>query len=127
MEATVNTPTVTSWRTGALALALVSIAYAPVSWLVDGITPSYVVYPLLLLVGLWRYRHGAGMLFFGVTATIFVIVHAPFTWAAVAGGTNPANGSPVHHPVEWIVSLLVLPVLTATAGFVAWRREGAAR
>jgi hypothetical protein len=60
----------------------------------DGVTPSYIVYPLVLLVGLWRYRRGGGTLFFGIAATVFLLIHLPFAWAAVTdSGSNPYKDS----------------------------------
>ena len=105
-----------------LALVLVSLACAPVSWVMDGATPSWIVYPLVLLVGLWRYRRGGGTLFFGIAATVFLLIHLPFAWAAVTdSGKNPYKDSAPYNPVEWIVTLFAVPLATAIAGFLAWR------
>jgi hypothetical protein len=60
-----------------ITLVIASLACAPVSWITDGVTPSFIVYPLVLLVGLWRYRRGGGTLFFGIAASIFLLVHRP--------------------------------------------------
>jgi hypothetical protein len=105
-----------------LALVAASLACAPVSWVTDGVTPSFIVYPLVLLVGLWRYRRGGGTLFFGIAATVFLLVHLPFAWAAVTdSGENPYKDSAPYNPVEWLVTLFVVPLATAIAGFLAWR------
>jgi hypothetical protein len=105
-----------------LALVLVSLACAPVSRVLDGVTPSMIVYPLVLLVGLWRFRRGGGSLFFAIAATIFLLVHLPFTWAAITdSGENPSNASRPYNPAEWIVTLFAVPLATAIAGFLAWR------
>jgi hypothetical protein len=105
-----------------LVMALASLACAPVSWVMDGVTPSFIVYPLVLLVGLWRWRRGGGTLFFAIAATIFLLVHLPFTWAAITdSGENPYKSSSPYNPAEWIVTLFVVPLLTAAAGLLAWR------
>jgi hypothetical protein len=107
-----------------LVLVVASLVGAPVSWLLDGLTPSFVVYPLVLLVGLWRYRRGGGTLFFGIAATIFLLVHLPFAWAAITdSGTNPGNASAPYNPREWLVTMLAIPLMTASAGFFAWRER----
>jgi hypothetical protein len=103
-------------------LVVASLACAPVSWAMDGVTPSFIVYPLVLLVGLWRYRRRGGTLFFGIAATVFLLVHLPFAWAAITdSGTNPYKDSAPYNPVEWLVTLFVVPLATAIAGFLAWR------
>lgn len=107
-----------------LTLVGASLVSAPVSWVMDGLTPSFVVYPLLLLVGLWRHHRGRGTLFFGIAATTFLLVHLPFTWAAITdSGSNPANASSPYNPREWLVTMLALPLMTATAGVLAWRER----
>jgi hypothetical protein len=103
-------------------LVLASLACAPVSWVLDGVTPSFVVYPLVLLVGLWRFRRGGGTLFFGIAASVFLLIHLPFSWAAISdSGKNPYKASAPYEPVEWLVTLFAVPLATAIAGFRAWR------
>jgi hypothetical protein len=105
-----------------LVLVAAGFACAPVSWIVDGITPSWVVYPIALAVGLWRRSRGGGTLYFGIAATVFLLVHLPWTWAAVSGSdTNPLDSTLPSHPVEWVVTLFAIPLLTAAAGFAAYR------
>jgi hypothetical protein len=122
----------TWWQTSSrrvvlLALVLASLACAPVSWIFDGVTPSFLVYPLVLLVGLWRFRRGGGTLFFAVAASVFLLIHLPFTWAAITdSGENPYKASAPYNPIEWLITLFVIPLATAIAGFVAWRDRRAA-
>jgi len=112
----------TPWRVALLALVLASLATVPWSWVVDGFTPSFIVYPLALLVGLWRMRRGGGTLYFGVAASIFLLVHAPWAWTAFTGErTGPLPDDLAIHRFEWAVTLFVVPLLTAIAGFGAWR------
>ncbi len=114
--------TAATWTRIMLVLVLAGLACAPVSWIVDGVTPSFVVYPVALLVGLWRRSRGAGTLYFGIAATIFLLIHLPFTWAAVTGSdANPANHTQPSHPVEWLVTLFLVPLATAIVGLVCWR------
>jgi len=125
MEARLRAWGVSSPRRAVLfVLVLASLASAPISWALDGLTPSQVVYPLVLLIGLWRYRRGGGTLFFGVAAVVFLLVHLPFTWAAITdSGENPFDESAPYNPVEWFVTVFALPLATAAAGFLAWRER----
>src|SRR4051794_21953615 len=88
-----------------LLLVAASFVCAPVSWIVDGVTPSWVVYPIVLAIGLWRHSRGGGTLYFGIAATLFLLVHLPWTWVAVTGGTNPVDAGLSVHPVAWIATL----------------------
>jgi len=116
--------TAVPWARILLVLVIASLACAPISWIVDGVTPSFVVYPVALLVGLWRRNRGAGTLYFGVAGTTFVLIHLPFTWASVTGAdTNPVNHSVPAQPVEWLITLFLVPLAMAIAGFVCWRRQ----
>lgn len=124
METTLDALSASVSRRAVLfALVLASLVTAPISWIVDGVTPSFVVYPLVLLFGLWRMRRGGGTLYFAIAATVFLVVHLPWTWAAFTGelpGMLPDDLA--MHRVEWAVSLFVVPLLTALAGAAAWRR-----
>ncbi|MDQ2984247.1 MAG: hypothetical protein M3R70_10045 [Actinomycetota bacterium] len=114
-------PRLSPRRLTVLALVLASLACAPVSWALDGFTPSFIVYPLVLLGGLWRFRRGGGTLFFAIAATVFLLIHLPFTWAAITdSGENPYKASRPYEPVEWLVTLFAVPLATAIAGLLAW-------
>lgn len=125
MNHTITAPrTRTSPEQILLLLIAASFACAPVSWIVDGVTPSWVVYPIVLAIGLWRRSRGRGTLYFGIAATVFLLIHVPWTWAAVTSrDTNPLDSTLPSHPVEWIVTLFAIPLLTAAAGFTAWRAK----
>jgi len=118
-----------NWRTVLLALVVVSLACAPVSWIDDGFTLSWIIYPLILMVGLWRMWRGHGTLYFGIVGTIFLLVHIPFTWAALFGSQSPTGAARPYNPVQWLITLFAVPLLTAIAGFLAWReaRKGRPR
>ncbi|MDQ3823164.1 MAG: hypothetical protein M3321_07980 [Actinomycetota bacterium] len=112
------------WRGALVGLVLVSLACAPVSWVDEGFTPSWVVYPIALLVGLYRLRRGGetGTLYVGIAALVFLIVHLPWTYAAVFGDENPLNPDREFSPVQWLVTLFAIPLATAVVAWLA-RRE----
>jgi hypothetical protein len=123
MEATVTgSVTATPRRTTLLVLVVASLACAPWSWIVDGLTPSWVVYPIVLLAGLWRMREGGGTLYFAIAAAVFFLVHLPWAWTAFTGErTSFLPDDLAVHRFEWAVTLFAVPLLTAVAGFAAWR------
>jgi hypothetical protein len=123
MEATVTgSATASPRRTILLVLVIASLVCAPWSWIVDGLTPSWVVYPIVLLVGLWRMRRRGGTLYFGIAAVVFFLVHLPWAWTAFTGErTGFLPGDLAIHRFEWAVTLFAVPLLTAVAGFAAWR------
>jgi hypothetical protein len=122
-ESVVATP----WRRALTAFVVLSLLCAPVSWVDDGITPSWIVYPILLLLALWRLRSGKGALMVGVVALVFLLVHLPFTWAALSGAdTSPSNPDLPTSPVQWLVTLFVVPALTSAVGWITWLKERAA-
>jgi hypothetical protein len=112
-----------NWQTVLFALVVVSLACAPVSWVDDGLTPSWIIYPLILLVGLWRMWRGHGTLYFGIAGTIFLLVHLPFTWAALFGSQSPSGADKPYNPVQWLITLFIVPLSTVIAGFLAWRKS----
>ncbi len=112
------------WRRLLMPAIVVSLLCAPWSWLDDGITPSWIVYPLVLLVGAWRVREGHGALFLGVAALVFLVVHLPWTWAAITGAeTNPLNRESPSSPVQWLLTLFVVPLAASVIGWAAWVAE----
>jgi hypothetical protein len=114
------------WRRALMVLTVVSLLCAPWSWVDDGVTPSWIVYPILLLVGLWRLRSGHGALYVGIVALVFLLVHLPFTWAAITGAdTNPSNADLEVSPVQWLITLFVVPVLTSAVRWFTWVKERA--
>jgi hypothetical protein len=113
--------TATPRRTVLFALVLASLACAPWSWIVDGLTPSWVVYPIVLLVGLWRMRGRGGTLYFAIAAAVFFLVHLPWTWTAFTGERTGFLPDDLDvHRFEWAITLFALPLLTAIAGLAAW-------
>src|SRR5688572_4444911 len=89
-----------------VAVIVVSLLCAPVSWVDDGITPSWIVYPIVLLIALWRVSRGSGALFVGIAALVFLIVHLPWTYAALTGADkNPLDRASPSSPVQWLITL----------------------
>ena len=116
------------WRRAVFALVIVSLLCAPVSWIDDGITPSWIVYPIVLIVALWRLRGGKGALFVGVAALVFLLVHLPWTYAAITGADeNPLDRSSPSSPVQWLITLFAVPLATSAVGFLTWMRERSGR
>jgi hypothetical protein len=113
-----------TWRRVLIALVAISTACAPVSWIDEGVTPSWVVYPLALLVGLYRLRKGGttGTVFVGVAALVFLVVHLPFAYAAVFGDENPLDAEREFSPVQWTITLFLIPLATVIVAWLA-RRE----
>ena len=115
-------PSAGSRRVILAVLVVASLACAPWSWIVDGLTPSWAVYPIVLLIGLWRMRRGAGTLYFGVAAAVFLLVHLPWAWTTFTGErTGFIPDDLAVHRLEWAVTLFAVPLLTAAAGFLARR------
>ena len=110
------------------AVIVISLLCAPVSWIDDGITPSWIVYPVVLLIALWRVSRGSGALFVGIAALVFLVVHLPWTYAAITGADeNPLDRASPSSPVQWLITLFAVPVATCAVGFVIWFRERSQR
>ena len=113
-------------RTVLLVLIAVNLVCAPVSWIDDGITPSWIVYPIVLLVAGWRVVRGHGALFVAITATVFFLVHLPWTWAALTGADeNPLDRESPSSPLQWLITLCVVPLVTAAVAWWTWLQQRA--
>jgi len=121
-------PDVQAWRRALLVMIIVSLLCAPVSWVDDGITPSWVVYPIALIIALWRYRAGHGALFVAIAGFVFLIVHLRWSWAVIIGAENISidRESP-SSPVQWLITLWVVPLLTTAIGWTTWFKQRSAR
>jgi len=78
------------------------LVFAVTSWVVEGVTPSWVVFPIALVVGLARAQRGgsSGIIWLGLSAFVFLLVHLPFDRAALSGHcVNPADSDKACHPV----------------------------
>jgi hypothetical protein len=117
-------PDVQQWRRALPLMIILSLLCAPISWVDDGITPSWVVYPIVLLIALWRVRRGSGALFVGIAALVFLLVHLPWTWAGLTGADeNPLDRASPSSPVQWLITLFAVPLLTSTVGWATWFKE----
>ena len=124
MDADLKSGTAQSSRRVLLVVIILSLICAPISWVDDGVTPSFVVYPIVLLVALWRVLRGGGALFVGIAALVFLLVHLPWTWAALTGAdSNPLDRESPSSPVQWLVTLFAVPLLTTVAGWLIWFRD----
>ncbi|HWJ54174.1 MAG TPA: hypothetical protein VNT24_12435 [Propionibacteriaceae bacterium] len=117
-------PDVQPWRRALLVMIIVSLLCAPVSWIDDGITPSWVVYPIALIIALWRFRSGHGALFVAIASLVFLIVHLPWSWAAITGAeNNPLDRASPSSPVQWLITLSIVPLLTTAIGWITWFKQ----
>ena len=87
--------------------------------LTENLMPGWVVYPILLVIGLGLLRRRAttGALFLLGSAILFLLVYLPFTLLGQAGSACP-NCS---RTLLW-VTLFIVPLLTAFAAMMAWRQ-----
>ncbi len=87
--------------------------------LTENLMPGWVVYPVLLIIGLGLLRRRAitGAWFLLGSAILFLLVYLPFTLLGQADSACP-NCS---RPLLW-VTLFVVPLLTAFAAMMAWRQ-----
>ena len=116
-----------TWKRLLVALALLGLVFAVTSWIVEGVTPSWIVFPILLLVGLVRARRGgrSGTVWLGLSALVFLLVHLPFDKAALSDHcVDPADSDKACHPAWWLVSLGALPLLMVLAAGFAFREAG---
>jgi hypothetical protein len=88
--------------------------------LTEGVVPSWVVYPILLIIGLWMLRRRAvtGALFLLGSAALFLLVHLPFTLLVGLRGSQCPGCSPT---LLW-VTLFIVPLLTAFAAMMTWQQ-----
>jgi hypothetical protein len=115
-----------SWKRLLVALAFLGLIFAVTSWIVEGVTPSWVVFPILLLAGLFRARRGtSGTVWLGLSAMVFLLVHLPFDKAALSDHcVDPADSDKACHPAWWLVSLGAFPLLMVVAAVFAFREGG---
>jgi hypothetical protein len=48
-----------------------------------------------------------------IAALVFLIVHLPWSWAAITGAeNNPLDRESPSSPVQWLVTLFIVPLVT---------------
>jgi hypothetical protein len=110
-----------------IGLALLGFALAVTSWIVEGVTPSWVVFPILLVIGLLRARRGgtSGIVLLGIAALVFLFVHIPFVREALSDDcVNPVDSDKACHRVFWLVSLGLFPLAMVVTATLAFREAG---
>ena len=118
----------TTARKALLALVAVNLIDGVISIVDEGVTPSWVIYPILLVIGavlLLRRPGRIGIIFVGASALLFVLVHIPFTVEAFSSGpcVNPADADFECSPVLWPITLTAIPAATVIAAVWAWLQE----
>ncbi|MDQ2983115.1 MAG: hypothetical protein M3R70_04200 [Actinomycetota bacterium] len=116
-----------TWKRLLIALAGLGLIFAVTSWIVEGVTPSWIVFPILLLIGLVRIRRGgsSGTVWLGLSALVFLLVHIPFDNAALSDHcVNPGDSHKACHPAWWLVSLGLFPLLMVLTAVFAFREAG---
>jgi len=85
----------------------------------ESLMPGWVVYPILLIIGLGllRRRLITGALFLLGSAVLFLLIYLPFTLLGQVSGACPD----CSRPVLW-VTLFIVPLLTAFVAMMVWRQ-----
>jgi len=88
--------------------------------LTEGLVPSWVVYPLMLIIGLGLLRKRAitGALFLLGSAALFLLIHLPFTLLVGLRGSQCPDCSPT---LLW-VTLFIVPLLTTFLAMIVWQQ-----
>jgi hypothetical protein len=109
-----------NWIQILVAAVAINLLGGLVFTLTEGLVPSWVVYPILLIIGLWMLhkRPINGVLFLLGSATLFLLIHLPFTVLIGWRGSQCADCSPT---LLW-VTLFIVPLLTNFAAIMAWQQ-----
>jgi len=85
----------------------------------ESLMPGWVVYPILLIIGLGllRRRLITGALFLLGSAILFLLIYLPFTLLGQVSGACPD----CSRPLLW-VTLFIVPLLTAFVAMMVWRQ-----
>ena len=85
--------------------------------LTEGLVPSWVVYPIPLILGLWmlRRRTITGALFLLGSTALFLLIHLPFTVLIGLRGSQSPDCAPT---LLWVTLFIVLYVI----GGAKWNR-----
>lgn len=115
-----------SWRRWLVVAVVANLVGGAVFVFTHGIVPSWIIYPIFLIIGLIRLRQGGskGVVFLGVTALVFILVHFPFTPFGPEGSACQRTSGSCIQPILW-VSLFVLPLLALVVVWLAYREAKA--
>jgi D-alanyl-lipoteichoic acid acyltransferase DltB (MBOAT superfamily) len=111
-----------SWRRW-LVVAVIANLIGGAVWVIShAIVPSWIIYPIFLIIGLIRLRQGGskGIVFLGVTALVFILVHFPFTPFGPEGSVCKESFDPCIQSLGWI-SMFVLPLLALVVAWLTYR------
>jgi hypothetical protein len=123
-EATQDSDALDTLRQALVVLSVVNIVLSGISLLVEGFTPSAVVFPVLMGIGLWRLRGGGtkGSSFLAIASLVFLAVHVPFIGALLSSDCeNPFDGSACQ-PLLWATWLGLAPLATFSIATLVWRK-----
>ena len=89
--------------------------------LTEGLRPGWVVYPLLLIIGLGLLRRHVitGALFLFSSTILFLLIYLPFTLLVGSIGNNPCPDC--SQSLLWM-TLFIVPLLTTFIALMAWRQ-----
>ena len=113
-------------RNPLLLLAVVAnLVIAVVALVVEGLTPTTVLYPILVAAGGYRLlRSGSGAALLAGTAVVMLVVHVPFVAAALSGAcVHPVDAARACHEVLWLIYLAAAPAAMAVLAALAWARQ----
>jgi len=114
-------PPTTGWRGLLLGVTIIHLLNGVALTLLAGtLYPTYVVFPVLWIIGILRLRRGgkAGILWLGITSLAFLLLHLPLTL--------PELSNPTQLFVPTVIYNLA-SVLTITAAVQARRERLAAK
>ena len=108
-----------NWTSVLVAAVAANLLGGLVFVVTEALVPSWVVYPILLIIGLGLLRRRAitGVLFLLGSAVLFLLVHLPFTPFGPKGSACPD----CSQLLLW-VTLFIVPLLTAFVAMMAWRQ-----
>ncbi len=111
-----------TWKRVLLVMVAINLIAGLVFSVMVQLFPSWIVYPVFLIIGAWRLRKGGttGTVFLFVTAVIFILVHFPYTVFGPEGSGCADAGCP--RGLAWI-ALTVVPVITAVVAAIAWQQS----
>jgi hypothetical protein len=106
-----------NWAQILVAAVVANLLGGLVFTLTEALVPSWVVYPILLIIGLGLLRRRAitGAWFLLGSAALFLLIHLPFTLLGQAGSVCPDCSL----PLLW-VTLFIVPLLTALVAMMVW-------